>query len=145
MSKRNVPLNPQAENIRRDQTGTNSPSSLTRGEPNRGTTFEPAGGWKDLLPPEQPRYPKTTEIAGIIQAQHSNFNRPFVGSLDAVRRDDNPETPVLESSFVGVYDNSNNPAETPLRTGQPMTTRSSLKPGRIPSGSWATDGRKHPL
>jgi hypothetical protein len=125
MSKRNVPLNPQAENIRRDQTATNSPSSLTRGEPNRGTIFEPAGGWPNMLPDaDGPNWPAATQF---IAPQHANFNAPAYGgthgnSMDGVDRTGNRTggdlgIEVLESSFMGV---DPRPVETPLKPGQAM-------------------------
>jgi len=140
MAKKNPPLSPVAESIRHDLTGYNAPR-VQGGEPTRGTIFTPAGGWPNLLPPsEEPRGPQRTEY---LEPQHANFKREFVGLLDQVDRSSSPGgelgIEVLESAFMGVDDR---PSTTPLRSGQPMRARSSLKPSRIAHGSASTKGNR---
>jgi hypothetical protein len=87
----------------------------------------------------------------FLAPQHALFNAPAYGgirsnSMDDVDRSGNVTggdlgIEVLESKFMGV--DSDTPEVVASKPGQQM--RNIPRPHGAPSGSWATDGRKHPL
>jgi hypothetical protein len=83
----------------------NSNGDFGKGEnDNRIHSSGPSAEYSDLMPEILTTGKPESNSTEYAAAQHQNFNRPFVGTMDAVNRGGNPETPILDSAFVGVDD-----------------------------------------